>query len=317
MPRTLNIHNLVLERSLPYSPSVRGIIDGFDPGTTAFSRASAGTCFNVARFLKSVANDIARFDYDPVTGKFLGLLYEAQSTNHIPNSTMQGASVGALPTNWGSYTGLTGLSLSVVATGSGYGMSYIDLRISGTASAGGDYDLYAHGSTTIAALQNQTWTTSWFSRLVGGSATNIAGIRVGIGESTSAGGYLGLSVGNNVTPTSVLSRLTHTRTLSYATCAYTRGFFRLSVNAAGAVDITLRLYAPQTERASAASSFIPTTTTAVTRAQDQLSFTIPSGVTALRYTFDDNTTQDVAVSAGAYTVPTNLNRSRIRRIQAV
>jgi hypothetical protein len=50
------------------------------------------------------------------------------------------------------------------------------------------------------------------------------------------------------------------------------------------------------------------------RQADVLSFTVPSGTGRLTYTFDDLSTQEVTVLAGPYTVPTNLNRPRIRQI---
>jgi hypothetical protein len=71
----------------------------------------------------------------------------------------------------------------------------------------------------------------------------------------------------------------------------------------------------QLELGSVASSPIPLASTSdVTRNADQVDFTIPVGITSLRYTFDDDSTQDVGVSAGAYTVPTNLNRRIIETI---
>ena len=53
---------------------------------------------------------------------------------------------------------------------------------------------------------------------------------------------------------------------------------------------------------------------AVTRAADSAVFTIPAGIGHLTYTFDDNSTQLVAVSPGSYTIPTSLNRPNIKSI---
>ena len=62
------------------------------------------------------------------------------------------------------------------------------------------------------------------------------------------------------------------------------------------------------------TSYVPTTTAGVARSADVLALTAPAGTSVARYTFDDMTTQDVATSAGAFNVPTNLNRSRLRRV---
>ncbi len=70
----------------------------------------------------------------------------------------------------------------------------------------------------------------------------------------------------------------------------------------------------QLEHGSAVTPYFRTNADNKSRAADALSFTIPAGVSTLRYTFDDDSTQDVSVSPGAYTVPTNLNRPRIKTI---
>lgn len=60
---------------------------------------------------------------------------------------------------------------------------------------------------------------------------------------------------------------------------------------------------------------ILTTSAAATRTADNIQFTVPAGITNLTYTFDDNSTQLVTgVSAGTYTIPTNLNRAQIKTI---
>lgn len=78
--------------------------------------------------------------------------------------------------------------------------------------------------------------------------------------------------------------------------------------------LTMYAWGAQVEINSTFTSRILTTSGTVVRAADQVDFTIPGGVSTLVYTFDDNSTQSVGVSPGAYTIPTNLNRRYIKTV---
>ncbi len=80
----------------------------------------------------------------------------------------------------------------------------------------------------------------------------------------------------------------------------------------------------QLELAALPSSRIRTTTAAVTRAADVIAVDwagqgVADGAITARYTFDDGTTQDVAttVAGGTSTIPTNLNRPVILRVEKI
>jgi uncharacterized protein (TIGR02217 family) len=79
------------------------------------------------------------------------------------------------------------------------------------------------------------------------------------------------------------------------------------------------IWGAQLESGLSATTPIATTSTPATRAADILTLNwgllgVGDGTITVRYTFDDNSTQDVAttISGGTSVVPTNLNRPRIK-----
>lgn len=78
---------------------------------------------------------------------------------------------------------------------------------------------------------------------------------------------------------------------------------------------SLRFTEFKVELGAKATSYIGVS--GVSRSACSMAFNIPgAGVGHLTYTFDDNSTQQVAVSPGAYYVPTTLNRAYIKTIAA-
>lgn len=71
----------------------------------------------------------------------------------------------------------------------------------------------------------------------------------------------------------------------------------------------------QIEQGSRPTSYVgPTLAASATRSADAIGLTLPIGTSRLAFTFDDGSRQSVAVTAGAYTIPTNLNRARITAV---
>lgn len=220
-----------------------------------------------------------RFDYNPSTLAAQGLLIEEQRTNSIRNNTMQGAvagTPGGSPTNWAISTTNAELVSSVIGTGTESGITYIDVRISGTMTASRDLDIAFEVANSTAALNAQTWAESVYLREVGGSQTNISAIYLQANTYTAALAYVNspwFAAKTVTTAALATQRFSESQTLSGATIAFIQPLIKVRTAASGAVNFTLRIGLPQLEQGAFATSVIPTTTTALTRNADVASMT--------------------------------------------
>jgi hypothetical protein len=243
-----------------------------------FTRASSATGTDASGTLQTTTTDAPVFDHNPLTGESLGLRVWEPRTNSIRNNTMVGAvagTPGTLPTNWNTFTTLTGLTRQVVGTGTENGIAYIDIRVSGTPSAAGSYGIYFETNAGIAALNNQTWAQTAYLKLQAGSFAGISTVFVQQDERSSSG-YLR----TNATGALVITNAAFA-TQRYGFVATLTGgasvanlvpyiLFNLS---GAAIDITLRIGMPQLEQGAFATSVIPTTGAAATRSADVASIT--------------------------------------------
>ena len=267
-----------LRKSGPYPKISFDFTKGtLDPLIT-FTRASSATYFDSAGVLQTAGNNVARFDYNPSTLAARGLFIEEQRTNSLRNSTMQGAAVGTpgtAPTNWAVTSATNNISRDVVAVGTEDGISYIDIRWYGTASAQTDLFIRFDQPTQIAAASGQTWTLSFYSRLIAGSLSPLSASLFYILGLNSSGVQTEAFSGAYAPTSAALKtqRIVRTATLAVATTAYVQNTSILRIPNGSTVDFTLRFGLPQLEQGAFATSVIPTSTTALTRSADVAAIT--------------------------------------------
>lgn len=212
------------------------------------------------------ASNIPRLDYS--SGSCPSILVEPQRTNSIRNSSMVGAIVGSpgtLPTNWA--TSAT-LSQTIVSKGVENGLDYIDYKLSGTASSVNS-QLQFEGTNIINASNGQTWAFSLYAKII--SAPNPPlGYSIRVREATATGTYVTEGI-QTITITNSFQRFSFVRTNTGTATERIQPMLLFGTTVGQVYDFTVRVYAPQMELGSNATSYIPTTTGSVTRNADLIS----------------------------------------------
>ena len=213
--------------------------------------------------------DVPRIDFRNADGTLSScgrLLLEPQRTNSIRNSSMVGAvagSPGTLPTNW--TVSNAGLTQTIVGVGTELGLPYVDIRLNGTAS-GEIFNLFTEGPAQVVASNGQTWTNALYMKTV--AAPNpYNSILNNFSERTAAGALL-TGAQQAMTLTSTLTRFSFTRTNTNAATERINAGYQGTLTIGAAYDFTIRIAAPQMELGSYATTWVPTTTAAVTRIAD-------------------------------------------------
>lgn len=252
----------------------------FDTTLASFSRA--GRAHNEQAGGLVEANwYFPRFDYSGGSRK--GLLYEPAGTNQFPNSE---ALAGNLTAINATITANQGLAPDGTMTAS-------RLQLTST----------GYALRTISGSWNsQTHEEGVWVRTSSGTATfKLRLTHAGVADYDSP----------VKTATTTWQRFTFSQVFgASAGSGASVGFFHNGV----AADIYV--WGLDVRKNAALDSYIKNdTSAAITRLADAISFTIPSGGSSITYTFDDDSTQIVGVSPGAYTVPTNLNRRWLKKIE--
>ena len=255
--------------------------NGSGGGATASFNFQSATLPAGMTFTRStVATDLVNgvltdFAIDaPRISTFNGYLPESARTNSIRNGEAQGSvagSPGTLPTNWNDVN-TVGLTRTIVGAGTINGFNYLDIRLSGTPTAG-TYNLLMESATQIAAASGQTWSGQFYIGLIGGSLTGITSTACRVSGRLAGVETEGTS--QTITPTIDPTRVFAIRTLNGGTTAQVVSQLDVVVTAVP-IDATFRIAAAQLEQGYGASSYIRTNTVAVSRGADSLSKTTAS-----------------------------------------
>lgn len=248
--------------------------------TPTFARASTGTFVGSNGLIQSAAINGPRFDHDPVTGICRGLLIEEQRTN----ATVQSNGFSSSP--WGENSGVVTLNQNQTGpdgiTNSAW--TFTD-----------DSTLNPEGRFQSRSLTGGlTHTISAFVRKTTGTPTNFPSLSAVQGAAQASGVVINTTTGAVIPITSYLSTTVTTATVSSVDFGnYWRVSATFVAGATGNFDIVLLpafnstgdgvlvltatgsavFYGHQLEVGSFPTSYIPTTTAALTRSADVCSIT--------------------------------------------
>jgi hypothetical protein len=217
-----------------------------------FTRASSGTYFDSTGVRQSAGNNVPRIDFDPVSRAVRGLLIEEQRTNVALMSdftSLTGSAGSQYPnaTGWADFFNTGGTRTYVASSVNPNGFA---LDISGVSNARNFI------AFTFSAASNTTYTVSFSIESVSGVTGTVSYVDGTLGTGGSSGSI--------VSPTST-GRVQYTFTTGAGAGSVN---VRLGIGASTAESGNIRISGIQIEAGSFATSYIPTTSAAVTRAAD-------------------------------------------------
>lgn len=237
----------VTRRSLNFDFVRDGAGQGFLDPLWTFTRASTATRINASGEIETVAANVPRFDFDPVTLECRGLLIEEARTNHILHSndftnaawTKLSGGAGSVPVVTAGQPGPNGLAAS-------------RLQLNAGGATGADYSVL---NQSLAGFANPHPAAGsiWIKSNTGG--TQVVSVVCG-------------NTGFLVNATTAWQRLS----CLVPAVALTTDYFQIrAIGGVTATSLDLLIAGAQFETATFVTSYIPTTTAVVTRSADNCS----------------------------------------------
>ncbi len=285
---------------------------------------------NLAIVTGATPNDFNGGFIVTVTGAstFTYLMGADPGSDASPVGQFEAWTAGTAPTSTNFTATSFGMARLLIGTGTESGLTYLDIRYVGTPWTTGNKTVLYSNTTSIAALPGQTWFSSQFARVAGGSMSNLT-------ASVYSAGYTAAVLAKNTNQVSITAAFTASSAFALGTQRWPTtalglglldntvvwaagGVFVTPVAAGTPIDITVRTAAGQLENCTAALTAISTTaakaTAGSTYVNGATTFTVTGGTgTAAVYnvTIAANAlaSVDSVSNAGSYTVPPTPNAS--------
>jgi len=294
------------------------------PAGATLTRSTTGYATAVGGSLTSYAVNAPRWDYDPITHAANGILIEPAATNLL----LQSNALDQAP--WGAGGGGSNPAVGANVATAPDGTNTADSIIAGTTNGN------QHRTQNVSVPAAGTYTMSAYFKA--NQYTNCSLGSIGTGNfpvayfNLTSGLWTTIPAAITSTTAKLLANSWYWLSITYAvdaghisngqhSCAFTNGG---TISFQGDGVKNGYCWGAQVESGSVPTSPIPTGAATAARGADVLTlawgttFGLPDGPNYVRYTFDDNSFQDVltTISGGNAVVPTNLNRPRIKSATA-
>jgi len=244
----------------------------FDRSSSTTSGAvGTATFINSSGYVQSVAAGVPRFDYNPTTLAPRGLLIEGSATNLLNWSESFQTTGGAVNWNFSAVNTTRGTVTTTNPTGS----SGTVVKVEETTTNGVHATLSVPTASASTAYTFSVWAKAVERTFVqlyengGSSATNMVNLSNGNIVSESVAGNTRVTAIGTTGWYRIEMRFTTAAGQTSANCQMRLSTDGTTTSYAGTTGSGIYVWGAQLEAGNGASSYIPTTTAAVTRAADQ------------------------------------------------